>query len=473
MLRPFGGFVSETGSLSGKGRSGRVRNSSASPKQRTWRCDWWCPSAAVVMILFAFMVVEPIACQAVLYEDSKLGPSNADSNDNFGISVSLYENRMLVSAPNDDDKVTDAGSAYIFERQSDGSWTQAAKLSASLDGSKNDRLGNSVSLYGDTALVGVENDAYTYADTYKGRAYVFEPQSDGSWTQVAKLLASDGEAYDQFGNSVSLYNNTALIGAPYADGTESNSGFALIYYLSCGNGMIDEGDSCDDGNSQSNDGCNSTCGVERGWTCTGKPSKCDVSCGDGIIVGFETCDDKNTGMNDGCNSTCGTEEGWNCSGEPSSCNTTCGDGIVAGSEACDDHNLHSSDGCSESCAVETGWICSGRQSKCHIYCGDGILFGNETCDDGNPLGSDGCNSTCGVERGWTCIGEPSKCSGICMDGIVVQGEKCDDGNGFDNDGCGSDCAVEADWSCTGEPSICIKNAVPGSAAGEEGAAGVS
>ena len=90
----------------------------------------------------------------------------------------------------------------------------------------------------------------------------------------------------------------------------------------CGNGILDNGESCDDGNSNSGDGCSSKCTIETGWTCdtpTGGKSTCTPICGDGIVVGSEVCDDGNTATGDGCSASCLVEAGWQCTGEPSAC----------------------------------------------------------------------------------------------------------------------------------------------------------
>lgn len=76
---------------------------------------------------------------------------------------------------------------------------------------------------------------------------------------------------------------------------------------------------CDDGNNINNDGCNSLCEVETGWTCAGGalPSTKDVCteiCGDGYDFGKYACDDGNLISGDGCDATCKIEKGWTCAG---------------------------------------------------------------------------------------------------------------------------------------------------------------
>lgn len=142
-------------------------------------------------------------------EEAKLTASDAAANDIFGKRVSLsagasYPGGLaLVGAVNDDDGGQDSGSAYIFVF--DGTtWTEQAKLTAS-DASGSDHFGNSVSLSGGRALVGANLDG-------PGSAYVFV--FDGtSWIEEAKLRASDGSPSHQFGWSVSLMGNRALVSA--------------------------------------------------------------------------------------------------------------------------------------------------------------------------------------------------------------------------------------------------------------------
>ena len=81
------------------------------------------------------------------------------------------------------------------------------------------------------------------------------------------------------------------------------------------------------------------------------------SCGNGIVEAWEACDDGNSIGADGCAANCrSTDAGFTCATPGKPCDTTCGDGILAGKEQCDDGNKNSGDGCSGSCKVET--VCS-------------------------------------------------------------------------------------------------------------------
>jgi len=139
----------------------------------------------------------------------KLLASDGEQGDNFGHSVSLYGDTALIGAAQDNDNGTMSGSAYVFTRNGT-TWTQQQKLFGS-DTTTNDRFGTSVSVYGDTALIGAIYSDGNEVDS--GAVYVFI-HTGSIWTQQAKLIASDGAAGQYFGFSVSLSGDTALIGAP-------------------------------------------------------------------------------------------------------------------------------------------------------------------------------------------------------------------------------------------------------------------
>jgi cysteine-rich repeat protein len=134
-------------------------------------------------------------------------------------------------------------------------------------------------------------------------------------------------------------------GAGGSSGSSGSAGFAGVAGAGgviqpfCGDGHIDANESCDDGNTATNDGCSPTCTIELGFQCTGTTlSVCAGICGDGVAVKGEPCDDGNTTAGDGCSPTCTFE-------------ATCGNGIVEPGETCD-----STSGCS-SCKFVTGTVC--------------------------------------------------------------------------------------------------------------------
>jgi len=167
-------------------------------------------------------------------EETKLTASDGAMDDLFGWSVSLSRDYALIGANGDDDNGTNSGSAYIFHF--DGSnWAEEAKLTAS-DGAMDDAFGWSVALSGDYALIGANGDDDN--GTNSGSAYIFH--FDGSnWVEETKIRASDAAAGDNFGNSVSLSGEHALIGAPYDDDNQDESGSAYIFHFD-GSNWVEE-----------------------------------------------------------------------------------------------------------------------------------------------------------------------------------------------------------------------------------------
>jgi hypothetical protein len=149
------------------------------------------------------------------------------ANDSFGISVAISGDRVLVGAYAKDVVANvNQGSAYVFER-SGSTWSYTAEITAA-DGAANDYFGYSVALSGDTALIGAD-DRDVGGNTDQGAAYVFIPFGV-SWMQQARLVAPDGAANDNFGYSVALSGNTALVGSPYHDvGANGNQGAAYVF----------------------------------------------------------------------------------------------------------------------------------------------------------------------------------------------------------------------------------------------------
>ena len=157
-------------------------------------------------------------------QQAKLTAADAAAGDQFGFSVAVAGDTAVVGAKGDNTLAgTGAGSAYVLVR-SGGAWTQQAKLTAA-DAAASDRFGWSVAVAGDTAVVGAVNDE-TLAGPFAGSAYVFA-RSGGAWTQQAKLTAADGAAGDQFGASVAVAGDTAVVGAP-ADATFAGSGYVFV-----------------------------------------------------------------------------------------------------------------------------------------------------------------------------------------------------------------------------------------------------
>ncbi|MCH2161081.1 MAG: hypothetical protein MK085_04325 [Phycisphaerales bacterium] len=157
---------------------------------------------------------------------SKHAASDFALNDGFGKSVSISGDVALIGCSGNDDFGTRSGSAYVFERDADGNWSEAEKLLAS-DGDENESFGYSVSISGETAVVGAYGDGDN--GLFSGSAYVFERDAGGNWLETQKLTASDGEEADYFGISVAISGNYIVVGASMDDGDEIDSGSAYVF----------------------------------------------------------------------------------------------------------------------------------------------------------------------------------------------------------------------------------------------------
>jgi hypothetical protein len=157
-------------------------------------------------------------------EGERIYASDYAGEDRFGNSISVSGDAALIAAWHDDDNGTDSGSAYVF-RYDGTNWVEEAKLTPS-DGASKDHFGNSVSISGDTALLGAGADDDN--GTNSGSAYVFR-YNGSSWVEEAKLTASDGAAYDIFGCIVSISEDVALVSACSDDDNGRNSGSAYVF----------------------------------------------------------------------------------------------------------------------------------------------------------------------------------------------------------------------------------------------------
>ncbi|MDD5559066.1 choice-of-anchor tandem repeat GloVer-containing protein [Candidatus Methylomirabilis sp.] len=169
-------------------------------------------------------------------QQAKLTASDGAASDQFGYSVAISGDTIVVGVPSADIGATaDQGAAYVFVKVPEAvhwvSMTETAKLTAS-DGAGGDEFGTSVAISGDTIVVGPYR-ANIGATAYQGAAYVFvKPGSGWATTSTfdSKLTASDGAAYDFFGRSVAIIGNTVVVGAVGADiGATASQGAAYVF----------------------------------------------------------------------------------------------------------------------------------------------------------------------------------------------------------------------------------------------------
>jgi hypothetical protein len=181
------------------------------------------------------LVVCVAAAQSSPQEIAILEAADAAAFDHLGFSAAVDGDTVVVGAYLEGTGPSNPGAAYVFARDHGGpnAWDQVAKLTAS-DGSDADQFGISVAVSGDTALVGAWFD--DDAGPQCGSAYVFQRDQGGAdnWGQVAKLTAADAAAADLFGISVALSGDRALIGARLDDDGGAQSGSAYLFERNVG-----------------------------------------------------------------------------------------------------------------------------------------------------------------------------------------------------------------------------------------------
>ncbi len=161
-------------------------------------------------------------------EQQKLTASNAASLEFFGISVAVDGDTVVIGAWGDNDNGNSAGAAYVFARSA-GVWTEQQKLTAS-DGVSQDFFGISVAVDDDTTVIAADGGGVIDGP---GSVYVYT-RSAGTWAEQQKLTASDGSSNDEFGISVAVDADTAVIGAHWHDKVGDNSGAAYVFTRSAG-----------------------------------------------------------------------------------------------------------------------------------------------------------------------------------------------------------------------------------------------
>ncbi|MEM9836828.1 MAG: FG-GAP repeat protein [Bacteroidota bacterium] len=157
-------------------------------------------------------------------EEAELTASDAAQGDRFGAAVAISGEYVIIGAPRNDDNGNDAGSAYLFQRTGN-TWNEQAKVTAN-DASATDRFGEAVSIDGDLATVGADNNSD--GNSRVGSVYIFQ-RDDTNWNELAELSASDAAASDRFGESVAISGEKVLVGAPGNDDVGSSSGSAYFY----------------------------------------------------------------------------------------------------------------------------------------------------------------------------------------------------------------------------------------------------
>ena len=256
-------------------------------------------------------------------------------------------------------------------------------------------------------------------------------------------------------------NGTQEFGEACDDGAETARCNADCSLAECGDGKLNRtaGETCDDDNVQSGDGCDAECQLECGNGQFDESEACDEGglntatcdldctvpeCNDGVFNELAEVCESNGVNSETCNANCtliscgdgffnpAADESCDTAGASAACDADCtlplcGDGVVnPAREVCDLGGVNVA-GCDFDCTVP--------------LCGDGVLNreANEQCDDGNASNSDGCGNTCRLPTGTG--------PGACGNGVVDRFEQCDDGDGDDDDECTADCTFGPVVTC--------------------------
>ncbi|MEM8607394.1 MAG: DUF4215 domain-containing protein [Myxococcota bacterium] len=279
----------------------------------------------------------------------------------------------------------------------------------------------------------------------------------GVWTEVSGLTidppypGNNGITFETFdmtfapvvGDAIRIY------GVPGGSADFISVGELEVYEPgvstgTCGDGVLDSGETCDDGNTTDGDGCTATCqaefcgdGVINNVTETCEPAgtaSCDDNCmlrdsvcGDGFITPPETCEPAGTTS---CDDNCMLRE------------AVCGDGFLtppeacepAGTATCDDDCTFREAACGdgfltppEDCEPAGTATCDDDCTLRAAVCGDGFLTPPEDCE---PGGTATCDDDCTFREA------------VCGDGFLTPPETCEDGNVVGGDGCSATCQVE-------------------------------
>jgi hypothetical protein len=165
-----------------------------------------------------------------------LRASNPDTYDSFGSSVAISGNYAIFGAWQEDgpgNSILQCGAAYIFERDGSGNWIQNPTILRASNLNAYDNFGASVAISGNYAIVGAKGEAGPSNGTdSSGAAYIFERDGSGNWIQNPTILrASNLGADDYFGWSVAISGNYAIVGAQYEDGSNTFSGQCGAAYI--------------------------------------------------------------------------------------------------------------------------------------------------------------------------------------------------------------------------------------------------
>ncbi len=165
----------------------------------------------VVRVLFSCVLALFLLDASPLWAQSYYSAPDAPALTGSGGAVAVGDHAVFVGQPQNRYQ---SGIVYIY-RQEGGQWSEAAQLIAT-DAVPNDRFGGALAVDGDRLFVGgapMQEDA-----TRSGTVYIFEQGADDAWAEVSRLAVQDTAYAPQFGRSLALDGDLALVGAPDREG---------------------------------------------------------------------------------------------------------------------------------------------------------------------------------------------------------------------------------------------------------------
>ena len=169
----------------------------------------------------------------------KLTASDRQHAAGMGNSVAISGNFIIAGSigqhtdVSGGNRMETAGAAYIWERMEDSKWGKAKKLVAS-DRTPYDDFGFSVAINGDNAIVGANGVTLKRTDEdndpNSGEAYIFSRNDNGEWKEVISIIPNDRKDRDLFGNSVSISGNYAIVGSPMGNTNKGDVGTLYVYW---------------------------------------------------------------------------------------------------------------------------------------------------------------------------------------------------------------------------------------------------
>ena len=161
-------------------------------------------------------------------QTDKITANDGEKDDLFGKSLSIFKNYVVIGAMGEDSTKTDAGSAYLYEIKSNDTADELTKIQAD-DAQEGAKFGNTVSLHEKYIAIGSYLDDASKTDT--GSAYLFKIEDDEDVTQVKKMVARYNHAYDNFANSIAIFENIIVVGGALDDTLASNGGSAYVFNI--------------------------------------------------------------------------------------------------------------------------------------------------------------------------------------------------------------------------------------------------